>query len=507
MKTRIIIDSTADMTPEIKSRVYTVPLTVHFGREEYIDGVTIDHKTFYEKLIESDVLPTTSQATPSAFAQEYERARQAGEAAVVITLASKFSGTYQSAVIAAADYENVYVVDGASAAMGTGILVELAFRLLDGGMSAKEIAETLETEKKKIVVVALVDTLEYLKRGGRISKTAAFAGGLLNIKPVLSVIDGEIHLLGKARGSKMGNNLLIQEIDKAGGIDFSRPILLGYSGISDALLQKYIEDSRHIWEGNLNKIRYTTGREEYIDGVTIDHKTFYEKLIESDVLPTTSQATPSAFAQEYERARQAGEAAVVITLASKFSGTYQSAVIAAADYENVYVVDGASAAMGTGILVELAFRLLDGGMSAKEIAETLETEKKKIVVVALVDTLEYLKRGGRISKTAAFAGGLLNIKPVLSVIDGEIHLLGKARGSKMGNNLLIQEIDKAGGIDFSRPILLGYSGISDALLQKYIEDSRHIWEGNLNKIRYTTVGSVIGTHAGPGAVVVAFFKK
>ena len=258
MKTRIIIDSTADMPPEIKSRVYTVPLTVHFGREEYIDGVTIDHKTFYEKLIESDVLPTTSQATPSAFAQEYERARQAGEAAVVITLASKFSGTYQSAVIAAVDYENVHVVDGASAAMGTGILVELAFRLLDGGMSAKEIAETLETEKKKIVVVALVDTLEYLKRGGRISKTAAFAGGILNIKPVLSVIDGEIHLLGKARGSKMGNNLLIQEIDKAGGIDFSRPILLGYSGISDALLQKYITDSRYIWEGNVPEVRYTT---------------------------------------------------------------------------------------------------------------------------------------------------------------------------------------------------------------------------------------------------------
>ena len=134
-------------------------------------------------------------------------------------------------------------------------------------------------------------------------------------------------------------------------------------------------------------------------------------------------------------------------------------------------------------------------------------EKKKIVVVALVDTLEYLKRGGRISKTAAFAGGVLNIKPVLSVIDGEIHLLGKARGSKMGNNLLVQEIDKAGGIDFSRPVLLGYSGISDALLLKYIEDSRHIWEGNLKEIRYTTVGSVIGTHAGPGAVVVAFFKN
>ena len=130
MKTRIIVDSTADLVPEIKARVSTVPLTVHFGQEEYIDGVTIDNRTFYEKLIESDVLPTTSQATPDAFIKEFEKVRQAEEAAVVITLASKFSGTYQSAMIAAADYENIYVVDGTSAAMGTGILVELAFRLL-----------------------------------------------------------------------------------------------------------------------------------------------------------------------------------------------------------------------------------------------------------------------------------------------------------------------------------------------------------------------------------------
>lgn len=258
MKTRIIVDSTADLMPEYKSRVSVVPLTVHFGEEEYIDGVTIDHKTFYEKLIESDVLPGTSQATPDAFMKEFEKAKTAGEAAVVITLASKFSGTYQSAMIAAADYENIYVVDSASAAMGSGILVELAFRLLDEGKSAEEIAAILEEEKKKIVIVALVDTLEYLKKGGRISKTVAFAGTVLNIKPVLSVVDGEINMLGKARGSKMGNNLLVQEIDKAGGIDFSKPVLLGYSGISDALLQKYIEDSRYIWEGNLKEVRYTT---------------------------------------------------------------------------------------------------------------------------------------------------------------------------------------------------------------------------------------------------------
>ena len=258
MKTRIIVDSTADLMPRFKERVHTVPLTVHFGDEEYIDGVTIDHKTFYEKLIESDVLPTTSQATPDAFMREFDKAKEAGESAVVITLSSSFSGTYQSAVIAAAEYENIFVVDSSSAAMGSGILVELAFRLLDEGMSAREIARTLEEEKRKIVVVALVDTLEYLKKGGRVSKSVAFAGSLLNIKPVLSVVNGEINMLGKARGSKMGNNLLVQEIDKAGGIDFTKPVLLGYSGISDALLLKYIEDSRYIWEGNLEELRYTS---------------------------------------------------------------------------------------------------------------------------------------------------------------------------------------------------------------------------------------------------------
>jgi DegV family protein with EDD domain len=194
-------------------------------------------------------------------------------------------------------------------------------------------------------------------------------------------------------------------------------------------------------------------------------------------------------------------------LASKFSGTYQSATIAASEFDNIYVVDSSSASMGSGILVELAFKLLDEGKSAKEIAEILEKEKKKIVIVALVDTLEYLKKGGRISKTVALAGSVLNIKPVLSVIDGEIAMLGKARGSKMGNNLLVQEIDKAGGIDFNKPVLLGYSGISDALLLKYIEDSRFLWENNLKEVRYTSVCSVIGTHAGPGAVVVAFFKR
>ena len=258
MKTRIIVDSTADLVSECKSRVSIVPLTVHFGQEEYIDGITIDHKTFYEKLVESDVLPTTSQAAPDAFMKEFDKVKEAGDSAVVITLSSKFSGTYQSAMIAAAEYENIYVVDSGSAAMGSGILTELALGLAEEGMGALEIARRLEEEKKKIVIVALVDTLEYLKKGGRVSKTVAFAGTVLNIKPVISVVDGEIAVLGKARGSKMGNNLLVQEIEKAGGVDFSKPVLLGYSGLSDALLLKYIEDSKHIWEKGLHQVRYTT---------------------------------------------------------------------------------------------------------------------------------------------------------------------------------------------------------------------------------------------------------
>lgn len=258
MNTRIIVDSTADLTPALKERVHIVPLTVLFGDEQFVDGITINKHAFYEKLIECDVLPTTSQATPDAFMQEFEKAAQAGESAVVITLSSKLSGTYQSAVIAAAEYDNIYIVDSGSAAIGSGILVERACQMLDAGMCAQEIAAKLEEEKEKLIVVALVDTLEYLKKGGRISKTVAMVGGVLNIKPVLSICDGEIHMLGRARGSKMGNNLLIQEIEKAGGVDFSKPVLLGYTGISDALLLKYIEDSKHIWEGNLTEVRYET---------------------------------------------------------------------------------------------------------------------------------------------------------------------------------------------------------------------------------------------------------
>ena len=258
MKTRIVVDSTADILPEYLNQIHTVPLTVSFGDEEYIDGVTIDHRTFYQKLIETDAMPSTSQASPAAFAEQYDQAAAADEEVVVITISSKLSGTYQSAMIAAAGRSSVYIVDSENASVGCGILVGLALRYLRDGMTASAIAEKLQKDKKKIVVIALLDTLEYLKRGGRISKAAAFAGGLLNIKPVISIADGEIQLLGKARGSKMGNNLLVQQIQKVGGIDFTKPVLLGYTGLSDVLLQKYIEDSSYLWNASLDAVRYVS---------------------------------------------------------------------------------------------------------------------------------------------------------------------------------------------------------------------------------------------------------
>lgn len=256
MKTNIIIDSTVDVTESCAERMYIIPLTVHFGSEEYIDGVTIDKHNFYEKLVESDTLPTTSQATPADFQKVFDEISSAGESAVVITISSMLSGTCQSACIAAENYENIHVVDSCSASTGAGILAEYALRCADEGMDAKELAELLMKKREDICVVGLLDTLEYLKRGGRISKSVAFAGGVLNIKPVLTFKDGEIVLAGKARGSRNGNNLLVQKIKDSGGIDFDMPILLGYSGLSDALLKKYIVDSAELWQCGTDSLDY-----------------------------------------------------------------------------------------------------------------------------------------------------------------------------------------------------------------------------------------------------------
>ena len=249
------------------------------------------------------------------------------------------------------------------------------------------------------------------------------------------------------------------------------------------------------------------GDREFIDGVTIDSKMFYEMLVESDELPTTSQANPGVFAEAFEEAVAAGHEVVCVTCSAKLSGTHQSAVIAAADYPGkVHVVDSRSIALGSAILIQYALEQAEKGLNAEEIAWKLLQKREKIRLVAMLDTLEYLKKGGRISPTVAFAGGLLNIKPVVCIEDGGIKMLGKARGSKQGNNLLVQEIRKAGGVDFGKPLLLGYTGLSDRLLQKYIADSAGLWAEYRSDLPVRVVGSVVGTHAGPGAVAVAFFS-
>ena len=253
MSVRIIVDSSTDVGEQYRSRIEVVPLTLHFGDQEYFDGVTIDKQEFYRKLVESDVLPTTSQATPAMFDSVFREVAAAGDSAVVICLSSKLSGTYQSACIAAEDYENIYVVDSLSVAIGTGVLAEYAVRCAEEGMPASLIASLVTQRREDICVIALLDTLEYLKKGGRISKTVAFAGGVLNIKPVVTVTEGEV-ALGKARGSRNGNNLLVEKIRQAGGVDFTLPVLLGYTGLSSALLDKYVEDSRELWKDALEEI-------------------------------------------------------------------------------------------------------------------------------------------------------------------------------------------------------------------------------------------------------------
>ena len=251
----------------------------------------------------------------------------------------------------------------------------------------------------------------------------------------------------------------------------------------------------------------TFGDTAYQDGVNLSHQEFYERLIENGELPTTSQIPPYDFETAIRKSLSEGNDVIVITMSSKLSGTYQSACIAASESDgNVYVIDSENVTVGERALVEYALRLKDQGMDASSIAEKLEAEKKNIHLIALLDTLEYLKKGGRVSKAVAFAGGILSIKPVVAILEGEVAILGKARGSKQGNNFLVQKIEEC-GIDFDKPYFLGYTGLNDTLLQKYIEDSKDLWAEHTQSLAISTVGGTIGTHAGPGAIAVAFFAK
>lgn len=255
-------------------------------------------------------------------------------------------------------------------------------------------------------------------------------------------------------------------------------------------------------------IQIRFGREEFLDGVNLSHREFFEKLIESNELPQTSQINEYRYEEALSRLTADGSEVVVITLSSRLSGTYANAVRAAAKFGGkVRVVDSLSACIGERILLQYALRLVKEGGSAAEIAAELDEKKSKIQLLAVLDTLKYLRKGGRISSVAAFAGEMLSIKPVVRVEKGEVRLAGKALGSRKGNNLLNQLVSTCGGIDFGMPVALAYSGLSDAVLQKYIADSEALWKGKTDALPTYMIGSTIGTHVGPGAIAVAFFAN
>ena len=248
---------------------------------------------------------------------------------------------------------------------------------------------------------------------------------------------------------------------------------------------------------------------DYYDGVDITPAEFYEKLIESKALPKTSQITPFRFEEEMGKLTANGDEVLVITLSSKLSGTYAAAVQAAEKFGGkVEVVDSLNAAIGERLLAEYALRLIEkGSLSLKALKAELDEKKKNVRLLALLDTLEYLKKGGRISAAVAFAGEILSLKPVIAVVDGEVKLVGKALGSRKGNNLLSALVEKTNGVDFTMPCGVVYSGTDKTVLEKYLKDSAKLWAEATDHLPKRIIGATIGTHVGPGAVGVAFFEK
>lgn len=256
-------------------------------------------------------------------------------------------------------------------------------------------------------------------------------------------------------------------------------------------------------------IRVMFGETEYADAVNLTHAEFYEKLAQSDTVPSTSQVTPADYMDVYEQVVEAGDTAVVITLSSGLSGTYQNAVMAAAEYEDkIFVVDSLNATIGQRLVVMKGLEYAKAGLSAAEIKERLDEDKLRIRLIAVIDTLDYLKKGGRISNTVAFVGGLLSIKPLISVVDGKIEVVGKARGTKQAYHQLNDFVEKHGGVNIKEPFAFVYSGDTYENVKKYLADNPQILEGwDGEEYPIYSLGCTIGTHIGPGALGITFFEE
>jgi DegV family protein with EDD domain len=245
---------------------------------------------------------------------------------------------------------------------------------------------------------------------------------------------------------------------------------------------------------------------EYKDRIDLQPEEFYDLLVNSQTLPSTSQPSPQDFVDLYETAKNNNDSVIVITLSSVISGTYQSANLAKdlVDYDDIYVIDSLGTTQMQRLLVLKAVALRNEGMNAQDLYTFLEAYKHRIRLFAFVDTLEYLYKGGRLSRTAATAGTLLKFKPIIGFDEGKLDVFAKARGTQKATAKIIDLIQQDGEMDLDEPICIGYTGSFDGLdkFENTLRETLHFGE-TLHGI----VGPVIGTHAGPGARLIAYVKK
>ena len=242
------------------------------------------------------------------------------------------------------------------------------------------------------------------------------------------------------------------------------------------------------------------------DGVDMTPSAYYEILAGCRKLPTTSQPSPELFENFFLEAATAGDEVIGIFLSHALSGTYQCAKLAAdmANVDNVLFVDSGHVCLSEALLVRLAVQLRDSGKTAGQIAAILEHAKEHLHLVAAIDDLKYLRKGGRLPAAVAVAGGMLGIKPLITIQDGKVAMAGKARGLPGAYVALFKKVEEMGGINPAFPALAGYtvSPREVAPIQTYLRD-------NLQQedLLVRQIGCVIGTHAGPGAFGIAFFDK
>lgn len=249
------------------------------------------------------------------------------------------------------------------------------------------------------------------------------------------------------------------------------------------------------------------GTEEYKENINLTKDEFYEKLTSNPVHPTTSQPTPEDLLKVLDKFKEQGDEVVGVFISSELSGTYQGANLAKqiAEYENCYLVDSRSATVGERVLLEYAVKLRDEGLSAKEIYDKLEAVKDKLKIYASLETLEYLKRGGRISATSAAIGTLANLKPIIHVGSaGVVETAAKAVGLRKATSTIIKFLEDSGyNQDFPLYLVYSYTKDNAILLREALEKKGYfIPEDNIHPI-----GSAIGVHVGPGAFGIAYVAK